>query len=407
VPTVPFTVEVRAPGYVSAELGPVDPAALPDVLDAVLTALPALRGIVVRGDAPVAGATVRAQAAVARDVAVFRKGFDLPAQPCGGCPGTRTDTDGSFTLDTGADGTWYVRVEAGDERSGLVGPIELAQGRAPAEIRIDLAPRGAIEGRVRSPNGAGLANRKVRASCGDGDPLTTTTAADGAYRFDRLAPGDWQVHLADPAREENGALETHFARQDAPRIAWDCRVDAGAATHFDILVADTARVVVRIQAQGNAFADATWTVSASRVVTTPTSAPVAGRAGEHPGEHVLDLPAGGEWRIGANGVAGDVQLGLGRTVNVGGAVGEVAFSVTAGTVHGRIQPDIPADARVQLAGRLGDGTQILATAGVAEDGEFAFPFAIAGRFGLMLVDHRDRRTIVTVAAGETVDAGAF
>jgi hypothetical protein len=178
---------------------------------------------------------------------------------------------------------------------------------------------------------------------------------------------------------------------------WDCRVRAGTATRFDIVVLDPVRVVVRIETQSDDLTRAAWTVNANRVESIPTAAPIAGRDGERANEFLLDLPASGEWRIGANGVAGDVQIGLGRTVTLAGALSEVVFTVTDGAVHGRILPDIPPDARVQIAGRLSDGTQLLATAGVAEDGVFVFPFAIGGRFGLMLVDHRERRTIVTVA----------
>lgn len=166
------------------------------------------------------------------------------------------------------------------------------------------------------------------------------------------------------------------------------------------------QAVVRVSATAPGLADATWRVSASRSPLMDAEL-VEARGGERPGEHILELPSGGEWTICAEGVAGDLRLRLARTVKATSAASELAWIVTDGAVRGRLKPEFPSDSRVKLAGRLADGTAIGATIGVAADGAFEFPFAITGRYGLAIDGRGDRRTIVTATAGQTVDAGEF
>ncbi len=169
---------------------------------------------------------------------------------------------------------------------------------------------------------------------------------------------------------------------------------------------ESTRAVVHVSATAPGLANATWRVSASRSPRMDAEL-VQARAGERPGEHVLELPSGGEWTIRADGVAGDLRLRLARTVKATSAASDLAWNVTDGAVRGRLTPDVPPGARIQLAGRTADGTSITATIAVAADGAFEFPFAITGRFGLMIEGQRDRRTIVTVTAGQTNEAGEF
>jgi len=169
---------------------------------------------------------------------------------------------------------------------------------------------------------------------------------------------------------------------------------------------DPARVVVRVSSTAPAVTQAVWQVSASRSPLTDVDV-VHAEESQRPGEHVLALRPGGEWTVRVDGVAGDLSLRLARTVKVTNDTNELAWTVTDGSVRGRLRRDFPADARIKLAGRLTDGTAVAASIGVTANGAFEFPFAITGRYGLVIGGNRDRRTIVTATAGQTVDAGEF
>lgn len=403
VPSSTFVVELVAPGYASAEAGPFDPDALPASLEATLQPLPSLRGRVVRHGEPVADVVVRAHAALEPDRAVTRNGFALVVQPDREIPGTRTDADGSFVLDVGAVGDWWLVT---DPVATFSGPFSVGTHGSTSDIVIDLGPRGGIQGTVRSSTGRPLSGRRVQASSGDGAWVDSLTDSLGRYRFEpTLAPGPWQVRIHEAG---TAPTDVHYVRtSDVPPIVWDCRVVDGATARCDVVVPEPSRLLVRIAASAAVFADASWNVRASRERRAGMAEVVEARSGERPGEHVLDLPDGGDWRVSAGVEAKDLRLGLVRTLAVPPGSSDLVWNVTGGSVRGRLRPEFVPEARVQLAGRVADGTSILATIGIADDGAFEFPFAITGRFGLMIDGIRDRRTIVTVTAGQAVDAGEF
>jgi len=368
IPGEAFFVELSAPGHASIEFGPHDPAAMPFVLDATLYPLPALRGRVVHRGEPVAGAVVRALAAIAAARYLERDSFAQVAESCRGCPEATTDADGVFVLDVG--------------------------------------PRGAIAGHVRHANGRPIEAREVRASRGDGVLISATTDAQGAYRFDALAPGAWQVRLRELEANDTSSMDVRYVRVSAvPPIVWDCRVSDVATARFDIIVPERARLVVSIAAAAARLIDASWKVSASRERVAGEPQRVEARVGELSSEHVLELPAGGEWTVRASTVAGELSLGLVNTLTVPAGTSALVWSVPDGAVRGRLKPEFPPEERVRLAGRLADGTALGATIGVDADGAFECPFAITGRYELVLDSSSERRTSVTATAGQTVDVG--
>lgn len=237
VPADPFVVEVVADGFTTESSEKLSPDLLPPSIDVVLRPLPTLRGRVVRGDAPVAGARVRAHRAFARGASGKADVFDLAVHECEPCTEVETDSNGSFVLRVGAEGRWHARVASSNDPTVISHAVEVVSGHGAAEIVVDLAPRGAIAGRVRDTKGAPLARRTVAASCGDGSPVKAVTDADGAYRLAPLAPGSWQVRVLDPARAGANTMSFTSGPDDATPIAWDCRVVEGTVTRHDLVVA--------------------------------------------------------------------------------------------------------------------------------------------------------------------------
>lgn len=239
-PSDPFVVHVRAEGFAAASTDSFDPDALPLAIEVELAPLPALRGRVVRGSAPGAGARVRAHAALARGESRSADVFDLAVALCEQpCTEVTTAADGSFVLTVENEGWWHVRVAADGHPTTRSGAVEVATARTTALILVDLEPRSAIDGRVRDASGAALARHTIVASCGDGTPVTTLSADDGTYRFAPLAPGGWQVRVLDPERPERFHSSSSEGPDDAPPIAWDCRVSDATVTRHDVVASGT------------------------------------------------------------------------------------------------------------------------------------------------------------------------
>jgi len=237
VPADPFVVEVIAPGFATEKTPKLAPESLSASIDVVLRPLPALRGRVVRGEDPVAGARVRAHAALGRGAAAKFDAFDLAVRICAPCTEVATEADGSFVLPVGSEGSWHARVASDGDPSVISDAVLVVSGRGTAEILVDLGPRGSIEGRVRDANGKALARRTVAASCGDGSPVQAVTDADGAYRIAPLAPGGWQVRVLSPDRPGSSTSSFTEGPDDAPPMAWNCRVANGSVTTHDLVVA--------------------------------------------------------------------------------------------------------------------------------------------------------------------------
>lgn len=401
-----FHVELSAPGHASIEFGPHDPIAVPSVLKATLEPLAALRGRVVRRGAPVAGAIVRAQADIAANRYVEVESFAQLAESCRACPEATSGADGEFVLDVGRAGDWWLHAQSGGDSSSLAGPLVVTGNGPLRELLLDVAPRGVLEGRVRYADGRPIAEREVRASRGDGELRATTTDALGAYRFTALAPGAWQVRLRGLDPQESSPMDVRYVREGAaPPIVWDCHVSDGVTTRFDVFVPEPARLVVSTAAAAAPFAGAAWRVRASRPDVTGGLQVYEARAGELPGEHVLDLPEGGEWTVSARTEAGGMILGLERKMTVPAGTSDFVWRVPNGALRGRLRPGFSPDARVELVSSLADGTAVRATIGVGAEGAFEFRFGITGKSTLGIEGEPARRIDVAVVAGQTVDAG--
>jgi len=404
LPDTEFTVEIDAPGFASTEIGGFHPTPNPGVLEARLEPLPALRGFVVRGNEPVVGARVRAQQALGSGEQWQRDGFRLDARPCDACPVTKTSADGSFALEIGQPGFWRVRAESASDVSALCEPVEVSLRRAHGEVRIDLALRGSIRGHVRSANGSPLARRRIGLSAGDGDPRSTMSDAGGAYEFEGVAPGGYQVRLlADDDGIGTGGTSSSSGEREVPPIEWDCHVADGRTTTHDIVVPDPVRLEVRIVADAPLDGTADWEVTATPDDSLPNltavrSKPVRDR-------FVLELPSAGSWWIHArlNGAEATLFLGRKTVVSPGGAA--LDLEIAKGSIRGRLRAGTPGGATVSLTGSYDAPDQLSATTTAGADGSFEFPFAMEGTVHLEPNGESVRRRSVQVTRGIVNDVG--
>jgi RNA polymerase sigma-70 factor (ECF subfamily) len=228
-PSVGFTLEVSARGYLAQQARFDEPTSAPAKLEFTLVARPTLRGRVVAEGAPIGGLYVTALKEVAESTHV-RDGF--PARWLATPPGVMTTEDGAFVLEIDGDESWYVRVDGGERfAAAIVGPFHVARLPA-APLEIELDEGGAIEGRVVDSTGAAVEGAIVGAHCGDASPRTQRTDASGRYRFERLTPGSWHVLLRD--EELRSDWTTTMSGAPAKPIPWNCEVRTGRATRLDL-----------------------------------------------------------------------------------------------------------------------------------------------------------------------------
>ncbi|MEM1452391.1 MAG: sigma-70 family RNA polymerase sigma factor [Planctomycetota bacterium] len=242
VPDRPFRVVVRVDGHDAATSERIDPAALPEVVELALRAIPTLSGRVTAGGEPVAGATVEVRELARGKVRVAGLPSLVEPDPIAT---TTTREDGTYELTLRESANIVVRAAA----EGLA-PAELDAsrydplvGRAGADLA--LTAGGSIEGIVQ--DGDGLRQvRVVMVSRGDGVVRTVRTDADGAFRIDHLTPGPWMLRLTSTMME-GGASSSSFAfGARFKSIEPDVIVSEGRVTRFDVRTGELApRVSVR------------------------------------------------------------------------------------------------------------------------------------------------------------------
>jgi len=231
LPSEPFLVVVEAEGYDRSELGPFPGTAAPRSVTCVLEPLPGVRGRVLHAGAGVPGARVALHERVRTFLSV--NGFPVRHERDAAADG-ETDADGSFALTLRSSGDFYLRAEAPGLAPAEVGPLSLAKDVG-EELVVELTAGGSIEGRVLPPAGRSPAGTVVVVSRGDAFARTQRVGADGAYRFDRLSPGDWLVGTRDEELSPNSVQSTSTrAPFDEARIETNCRVLEGATTRHDL-----------------------------------------------------------------------------------------------------------------------------------------------------------------------------
>ncbi len=227
LPSRVFCITVLAPGFAAATLGPFHPASPPEGdLVFTLSTAPALSGVVLYLNAPVAGAdVVLLRAAKGRQTI---NGFPtlVETEDEGGCV---TGVAGQFAFAVPDVGRYYVRVSADGYASRLLGPLELAPSHHTPLLHVTLMRGGTLNGQILSNSPISVAGRIVGINCGDGNPRTQRTDVNGRFRFDGLAPGPWQVVLRK-VEISPSATSTHYLWGEPSAISRTCTVNDGKTT---------------------------------------------------------------------------------------------------------------------------------------------------------------------------------
>lgn len=227
-------LEVRAKGYRAGRTRRFDAASVPEVIELTLRRAPLVRGVVSVDGSPVAGARVESfphDPSGSGTVNGLR--CTISVWENGSCT---TDSAGRFELYVDAEGPIVVRASARDWVDVESVPFDAASRNAGDLLELALGRGGSIEGRVLVPAGESAAGRIVGAHRGDGRPISTRTAEDGTFRFERLMPGNWHVLPLTAEFPPHGGSYSSTSTTDP--MPWSCRVEEGRATRFDLDLAD-------------------------------------------------------------------------------------------------------------------------------------------------------------------------
>jgi hypothetical protein len=228
VPPGDYQVTARGASFdTKAVEAVIEPGKTADVGTITVVAGRRLAGVVMANGQPVAGATVYAGRQV------MGNGTSNATQGGGGNfggQGTKTDTtgpDGSFGLAGFGDGDLAIVAEL--PSIGRSTPMLVSDG-APNQIQLvlELQPYGSLSGTLRPPQAVGVT---VQSTTVPGAVYVVESGADGAYRFDNLAPDTYKVSAT------LGSLRRglHFYSKQVTlpmggNVTVDLSVDAGAVT---------------------------------------------------------------------------------------------------------------------------------------------------------------------------------
>jgi RNA polymerase sigma factor (sigma-70 family) len=236
LPTPPrtFTLDVRAPGFRPRSVSDLDPAALPRPLVIVLEPAHFLRGRVVFEGRPVENARLSLRA-YATDVTIIRNGFDclVRSEVLGQ---TTSDAAGRFELSCDVDSEVVLRANATGFAPGELAHLDPTED--PDDLVLELTRGGTLEGRVLVDEGQSAEGIIVGINRGDVEPRTLRSGPGGAYRFDGLTPGKWQVLACERELQAGSVTIMSLSNDDAssePReLEWSCDVQAGRTTLHDL-----------------------------------------------------------------------------------------------------------------------------------------------------------------------------
>jgi hypothetical protein len=264
--SVRFEVESR--GRIRAETGPIDGDSPPAELPLTMKVLPAIRGHVLAGGKPFAGARLRLYPERLGDSSRHRLMY---FGEYGLLDTVNSEADGSFQLYEPMDGNLVVVLEAEGYARLRYGPFPYdSQGIRDLVLALD--PGGTLEGKVLVPAGRSPERVELRLEsgldCGQEWGYHQRVAADGAFRFEHLRPGSWQLHRMREGKIWTMELEAgHGSAQKTssgevvpPSV--EVEIASGRTTHADIDLRAAIPCVLELDVTNNSTTAVSWTVSA-------------------------------------------------------------------------------------------------------------------------------------------------
>jgi hypothetical protein len=225
-----FFVLVQATGFAEKEVGPFEPAQLPDRIEVVMERNAIVAGRVTIDGAPAVQATVTAHEVLPADSSWTRNGFPLRLRS-EGADWKWTQRDGTFDLQITKAARWVIVAHMDGFARFESEPFDVSPTRGRENIEIALDHGGSVAGLVRGFTGATQDPTFVTLSRGVESDASVRIAADGTFAVGNLTPGAWHLRLTRTEHPVNYREEAHVPL-NADNIV--VAVRAGETTHVEL-----------------------------------------------------------------------------------------------------------------------------------------------------------------------------
>jgi hypothetical protein len=368
LPGTSYRLKVRAPGFAETELGPLDPQSTPNPLTCTLMALPRIRGRVTAGGAPVADARVVVWELAKPNMRVVTDGF--PSRfSFQEVADASTGPDGTFELGARAGTGYALLCQADGYALAELSPIAIDPQNSRDVLEIKLTAGGAIEGRVVPRPGFEAAGTIVAVCRFDGCPVSQRVGPDGKFSFPRLTPGKWEVTHVDREVEGRSNSESGPGIHTPTEFPWNCVVEEGQTTHFDLDLAHGSSCSLSIQMSVDGKPAAGWMASLGTDQPTREHKEVGGALDGEGRLHLESLDVGSyrlviQWPA-ESGEKGQIEASIDLKV------GENSWPCTLHT--GRIQGHVsPRPGEVRLSYAWGQSKEFVYSSRIEVDAEGRF-----------------------------------
>ena len=377
-----FWLQVLAPGHKPVKLGPFENEKVPATLAAKLASIPGIRGRVTAGDKPVSGAQL-ALHEQPRDSEIVMNGFATLVMPEAEIRVT-TDEQGLFVLDVQRNGSFSIFVDADGYARAQYGIADFDASKGLRDVVIALDAGGALEGKVLMPPGRSPAGVIVGINRGDARPLTQVVGPDGAFHFEHLTAGDWELkRVEEMFNGPTGTSMSSGKNVQAGRIRRDFVIATGRTANLDLDLRNAIPCVLEIELTNNQQPARAWSIVASpksrHVFTSPPPSATTDSGGrariviEDAGWCSLSITPPAE-AASAYSFRTDVQLQPGPN--------NWSQNLRTGRVEGAIS-GWRADAGIRWRLALESNQDIVLDLHPDEDGRFVEPLAPADRIGVL------------------------
>lgn len=256
-----FWYQVDSPGHMPERLEAIDGTRPPAELEAKLKSIAGIHGRVLVGQKPVQGAKL-ALFEQPQKTEIEMNGFTTLVNTNAEKTAT-SDSEGRFMLDLTRDGDFCIFADADGYARAQWGPTLLEAQQGAQELVIQLDAGGTLEGKVLMPPGRSPAGVIVGINRGDARPLTQAVGPDGAFRFERLTAGAWELKRCEELF--HGPTSTSMSSGDdikSREIRRDLTIAVGQTTHMDLDLRDAQPALLEIQLTNNSQPARAWSIVA-------------------------------------------------------------------------------------------------------------------------------------------------
>lgn len=295
-PAPSFSYSVSAPGHRPETVGPIDGRRAPAELAVRLVTIPGIVGRVLEGETPVAGAELALHEAPT-NAEIEINGFATRILP-EKLAQAQTDPQGNFRIDLARDGTYAVLVESPGRARAQWGPIALEAARGARELVIRVDAGGTLEGHVLVAAGHSAAGLIVSVNRGDAHPRTQVVGPDGAFRFEHLAAGAWELGRADEVFVDVTSISTSSGNGVAPReLRRDFVIAVGQTTRRDLDLRGAGPATLDVSLRHNGAPARAWSIVARESSRHSFTRPSPSATTDSAGHARLALDEAGAWTL--------------------------------------------------------------------------------------------------------------